>query len=82
MRPGPGLHVEWVDDEAVVLDTETGRLHYLNSSAALTWALILEHGVDEAVRRVSSSHANGDEASAELDALLADLADRGLLVDD
>ena len=42
MRPADGKHVEWIDDEAVVLDPSTEELHYLNGPAALVYALILE----------------------------------------
>lgn len=76
MQPAPQLHVEWVDDEAVVLDPATGELHYLNSSAALFYAHVLEYGYDDAVVRIRSV---ADEA--ELDDLVKEMVERGILIE-
>ena len=81
MRPAPGIHVEWVDDEAVALDTGTDRLHYLNPPAALVYALILEHGYEEALRRLRPTTQGDDSGDRELAELLDRMVDLGLLVD-
>ena len=73
------MHVEWVDDEAVVLEQETGRVHYLNPPAALVYALVIEHGFDAAITKLKEGEngARGDEVDALLDEMVA----RGLLTD-
>ena len=76
------LHVEWVGDEAVVLDTDTGRIHYLNSSAALTYALIMEMGLKPAVRHLRRTKRVSWGNRKELKALIVDLQARGLLTED
>ena len=59
MQMPPGIHVEWVDDEAVVLNEKTSELHYLNPESALVYALLLEFGMpralEEASRRMETS---------------------------
>jgi hypothetical protein len=82
MRVAPDLHVEWVEEEAVVLDTATGHLHYLNAAAALGFALILEHGIDGAASELRSNHATDPgQVDEEFSELVAELAEKGLLVD-
>lgn len=74
------MHVEWVDNEAVVLDPESGQLHYLNPPAALFYALVLEHGYEaglEELKRTVPESSDGDELSVLLDQML----ERGLLLD-
>lgn len=82
MQPAPGIYVEWVDDEAVALDTATNRLHYLNPPAALVYALILEHGYEEALRRLQPVVENGEADDGELPDLLKNMAEVGLLVEE
>ena len=68
MRPADGKHVEWIDDEAVVLDPSTEELHYLNAPAALLYALILEHGFDrglEELRGIYGAESEVEEGIAE-----------------
>jgi hypothetical protein len=81
MQAAPGLHVEWVDDEAVVLNPASSELHYLNQSAAIVFALILEYGFDEAMTRVESSFQSSAGVEKELEALIAELVEKGLLTD-
>ena len=82
MQPAQGIYVEWVDDEAVALDTETNRLHYLNPPAALVYALILEHGYEEALKRLRPVVENGGTDESELPDLLENMAQAGLLVEE
>jgi len=81
MKPAPGKHIEWVDQEAVVLDTKSREIHYLNPPAAVAYALILEHGYDEALGRLK--HFFGTETAFEEDvaALVDDMVEKGLLVE-
>jgi hypothetical protein len=81
MKVPPGLHVEWVENEAIVLDAEGSQLHYLNQSAALVWALIAESGYEPALERLSSLYPDS-QLEADLPTLLADMKEKGLLVDD
>ena len=80
MRAAEGLHVEWVDDEAVILDQETGTLHYLSPPAALVYALILDLGIEGAIAKVKELY--GDVVGDDLDELLSDMKEKGLLLDD
>ena len=81
MRPADGKHVEWIDDEAVVLDPSTEELHYLNGPAALVYALILEHGFDRGLKEVRSIYGTENEIEKGIADCLEGLADKGLLVD-
>jgi PqqD family protein of HPr-rel-A system len=82
MRPAPQMHVEWVDDEAVVLDSESGQVHYLNSSAAFVYASILEHGFDEAVARLERSQGTSPGFPEQLSTFLDEMKEKGLILDD
>jgi hypothetical protein len=76
------LHVEWVDEEAVVLHPETGELHYLNPSAALVYALIQEFGYERGLEELIRSHPDAASDQEGLQRLIADMLERGLLVND
>jgi hypothetical protein len=77
----PGLHVEWVGDEAVVLDTQTKELHYLNTTAAIAFALIEEKGYPEALAELRTRFT-GETVDEDVEKLVADMVAKGLLVDD
>jgi len=81
MRPADGKHVEWIDDEAVVLDPSTEELHYLNAPAALLYALILEHGFDRGLEELRGIYGAESEVEEGIAECLEGLADKGLLVD-
>jgi hypothetical protein len=71
-----------VEGEAVVLDTATGHLHYLNASAALGFALILERGIEGAAAELRSNHGpDPQQVDQEFSKLVADLSEKGLLVE-
>ncbi len=74
------VYVEWVGDEAVVLNQSTGELHYLNPPAAAVLALLLEHGVERGVHEVVGHFDLAADAQEELAALLEDMAARGIVV--
>jgi hypothetical protein len=78
----PGRYVEWIADEAIVLEPDTGRLHYLNAPAALMYGLIAEFGYAAAVvefKHRTKSASGADEALAEL---VAAMLEKRLAVDD
>jgi hypothetical protein len=77
----PGVHVEWVGDEAVVLDPKSGQLHYLNPPAALVFALITEMGYHGALEQLNRSHGHVSELLGDVQRLVHDLQEKGLLVD-
>jgi hypothetical protein len=82
MRVADAMYVEWVEGEAVVLNRESGELHYLNGPAALVFALIQEHGYDGAMREVHERFGTADGMREELDELIKDMLDKQILVDD
>jgi hypothetical protein len=81
LKLAPGMHVEWIEGEAVILDPESGDLHYLNGTAALVYALIEEHGYDDAMTELSSRYADSPAFDAELKDLLDDMKEKGILVE-
>ena len=82
MRVPDGIHVQWVEHEAVVLNERTGEVHYLNPQSALIYALLLEYGMplaaEQAVERLNGPP---EEISPEVDRLLSELVERGLLTE-
>ena len=80
MQPAPGLHIEWVEDEAVVLEIATGKLHYLNTSAALVLAAIDEYGYEEGIAHVKKT-AGSDSVEGDVATLIENMVERGLLID-
>lgn len=82
MRAAPEIHVEWVDDEAVALNPETGQLHYLNPPAALAYALIAELGLEEGLLQLRERAQIPPEAEGELQVLIDEFLDKGLLLHD
>lgn len=80
MQPASDLHVEWVQDEAVVLNRGSGELHYLNTSAALVLAAISEYGFDEGLAYVKSTQT--DSLEDELPSLVEMMLEKGILIDE
>ena len=81
MRLAKGVHIEWVDDEAVVLDQASGHLHYLNASAALILAMVLEHGLDKGVTELTALVGEASSLNEDVETVLADLREKNLFVD-
>jgi hypothetical protein len=81
MRPAPHLHIEWVEDEAVVLDPDTGDVHHLNPTAAFAYALIIEHGFDEGMRKLTES-TDDAEQTARFGTMVEEFTAKGLVIDD
>ncbi|HVM35200.1 MAG TPA: hypothetical protein VM784_07650 [Actinomycetota bacterium] len=82
MRSVPDLHVEWIEDEAIVLDTHSGELHYLNPPAALVYALIAESGYPNTLQALERHRADLYALHDALDELIEGMVDKGLLLDD
>lgn len=73
--------MEWVDDEAVVLDPESGELHYLNGPAALIYALIAEQGYDGALAELGDRFTTEPDLKEQIDDVVKDMVEKGLLID-
>ena len=82
MKVADEMYVEWVEGEAVVLNRDSGELHYLNGPAALVFALIQEHGYDGAMRELYERFGASDGMKEELDGLIKDMLDKNILVAD
>ena len=78
MRLAANAHIEWVDDEAVVLNQETGQLHYLNSSAAVILAVVIEYD-DQALDKLIELYGDNPEMREEYGKVLGDLVEKNLL---
>jgi hypothetical protein len=68
-------------DEAVLLDLSAKRYYRLNESAAVAFRALEEgEGRDGAIRRLTATFdVDESDAASAVDALLADLAARGLV---
>jgi hypothetical protein len=64
------------------LDAESGLLHYLNGAAALVFALIEEHGYEQAMTELEKMQGDDPQYRAELPGLIKDLTDKGILIDE
>jgi hypothetical protein len=81
VRIADEMYVEWVEGEAVVLNRESGELHYLNGTAALVFALIQEHGYDGAMSEVRERFGSTEQVEGDMSGLLSDMKEKGILVD-
>lgn len=81
MKIADTMYVEWVEGEAVVLNRESGELHYLNGTAALVFALIQEHGYDGAMKEVRERFGSTEKVEGDLKELVSDMKEKGILVD-
>lgn len=75
-----GLHVEWVEGEAVVFNPETAEIHYLNGSAALAYACIAEHGFERGVEEFRELFKDQEDLEGQIDPLVDNMLAKGLLV--
>lgn len=81
LRASSSLYVEWVEDEAVVLDTGTQQIHHLNPPAALVLALVQELGYDDALVELRHRVIGDEKLDEELPALIEQLKEMGILID-
>ena len=82
VRPSNNLHVEWVADEAVVLNPATGELYYLNPPAALVLAFIDEYGFAQGLVELREAHGARPGFEKELAEVLEDMQEKGLLTNE
>ena len=83
-RPRPsvidGLDVNEAEDGLIVFDPSVDRVHYLNSTAAIVFALCDgRHDVSEIADFVAAAFKLDDLPLAEIDACLSSLDNEGLL---
>lgn len=76
------MHIEWVDQEAVILDPRTERLHYLNPSAALLFGLIQEVGYEAAIEEMRNRFGTEEGFDEEIQGVVGVMVEEGLLEDD
>lgn len=68
-------------EEAVVLDPDTGQLHYLNPQAALVLALIEEEGYERALGTLKERFPDVPTIEADVAHLVSDMTEKGILLD-
>ena len=79
-EPAPGLDVHEVDDGLVIYDLETDRVHYLNATASLVFALCTgEHDEAGIIELVGAAWQLPDPPAVEVRACLAQLRDEGVI---
>jgi hypothetical protein len=75
-----GLDINEEKEGLIVFDPTTDRVHYLNSTAAIVFALCDgRHELSEIARFVAAAFELPDVPTAEVDACLQTLEDEGLL---
>ncbi len=83
IRRADDLWIEDLDEEIVILVGETDQIHVLNETAAELWRLV-DGGRDRAklVAAFSELYSDVDRGalSEDVDAVLADFAEKGLVV--
>ncbi len=72
---------EVLGEDTVLLQLESGDYFTLNGSATRAWQLIEEHGDLDRVRQamLAEYEVPHDQLNADLDRLVGDLVERGLL---
>jgi hypothetical protein len=79
-EPAPGLDVHEVEDGLVIYDVETDRVHYLNATASLVFALCTGgHDDDQIVELVGQAWELPDPLEAEARACLVQLREEGVI---
>ncbi|HUG85311.1 MAG TPA: HPr-rel-A system PqqD family peptide chaperone [Euzebya sp.] len=78
----PDVHAVDVDDEAVLLHEPTGQLHLLNPTGALVWHCLDGRATLQAIAEdiADVGGLDGEQVLAQLQALLTDLVDGGLVM--
>lgn len=82
MQLADGVHIQWIGDEAVALNEQSGHLHYLNSMAALILATVLEHGEKEGAVILAKAYGDQRPIAEDMATVLGELRDKGLLIED
>ncbi len=83
MKRSDAAMARTVDDEVVILDVPSGRYFGLNDVGALIWDLLDgDHDRDAIVEAITAEFdVDRPTAAADLDSLLAELTEAGLVVD-
>ena len=79
-EPAPNLDVHEVEDGLVIYDLDSERVHYLNGTAALVFALCTgEHDDAGIATLVGEAFKLAEPPVAEVDACLVQLREEGLI---
>jgi hypothetical protein len=79
-EPAPDLDVHEVEDGLVIYDLTNDRVHYLNPTASVVYALCNgRRNVDEIVELVRAAWELPDRPEAEVRACLEQLRDEGVI---
>ncbi len=79
-EPAPDLDVHEVEDGLVIYDLKTERVHYLNETATIVFALCTgEHDDARIAELVGIAWQLGEPPQAEVAACLAQLRGEGLI---
>ena len=81
-RPGADVEMEVVDGEVLLYHPQRTRVVYLNSTAAIVWALCdASRPVSEIIRTIAECYPEATaNLTAEVLATLIELQDNGVLV--
>ena len=79
-EPAPDLDVHEVEDGLVVYDLTNDRVHYLNPTASLVFALCDgKHDIEEIIEMVRAAWELPDRPEVEVLACLEQLRDEGVI---
>ena len=79
MMRNPDVMATVLDDEIVLLDARTGEMFTLNETGAIVWQAV-ELGVDAICERVCTEFdIDAASARSDVDELVTDLVQRGLI---
>jgi hypothetical protein len=81
LKPNPDVVFTIVDDEAILLEQETGKYYGLNKVGTRLWILLAEHGrLDKAHEQLLAEFDVDDaQLKTDLEKITADLIENGLL---
>ena len=79
MMRNPDVMATVLDDEIVLLDARTGEMFTLNETGAIVWQTV-ELGLDATCERVCTEFdIDAESARSDVDELVAELLQRGLI---
>lgn len=81
-KPAPELIWRLIDDSAVVVAPQVGKVRVFNAVGSVIWQLLVEeyHPAEIEAYLVKAYGISSEQASHDLQCFLVDLTDRGLLV--
>ena len=82
LRPGPDVIFRDLEGEAVLLDLASGRYFGLNQVGTRIWMLLAAGSTRAAIFEILAAEydADPDQIARDAEALLAELAARGLVI--